>query len=59
MYASDREYLSKFALDPAVEYDERDSYEPYLADFNDEMDLDDNETILDREDLLLDGDIPE
>lgn len=58
MNASDRRYLSKFALDPAIEYRWEDLYE---LDFYDpeaeEMDPIDDENDMDADDPIPDADI--
>ena len=55
MYDSDREYLSRFTLDPALESSFEDQYGPDF--FNaDEIDPFDDENILDSENLSLKDD---
>ena len=55
MYDSDREYLSRFTLDPALEPSFEDQYGPDF--FNaDEIDPFDDENILDSENLSLKDD---
>ena len=55
MYDSDREYLSRFTLDPALESSFEDQYRPDF--FNaDEIDPFDDENILDSENLSLEDD---
>ena len=55
MYDSDREYLSRFTLDPALESSFEDLYG---SDFScpDEIAQFDDETISDSEDLILEDD---
>jgi hypothetical protein len=55
MYDSDREYLSRFTLDPALEPSFEDLYG---SDFScpDEIDQFDDENISDSEDLILEDD---
>ena len=55
MYDSDREYLSRFTLDPALEPSFEDLYGPDF--FNaDEIDPFDDENISDSENLSLEDD---
>ena len=54
MNYSDKEFLSRFSLDPATEYSFEDLYGSYFSD--DEMDPFDNEKIPDSEDLILEDD---
>ena len=55
MYDSDREYLSRFALNPEIEYSWED---PFGSDFSydDEMDPFDDESIPDAKYLILGDD---
>jgi len=58
MYDSDKKYLSRFALDPSIEYgceDLNGADFPYPCD--EEADLFDDENILDLEDSILDDDV--
>jgi hypothetical protein len=50
MYDSDRKYLSRFALDPAMEYGGEDRFESDF--FDDEMDLSDYDGLADGEDSI-------
>ena len=57
MNASDRQYLARFALDPAMEYRWEDLYGfdfPYS--YYDEMDPFDDENILDAKDTIPEND---
>jgi hypothetical protein len=55
MYDSDRQYLSRFTLDPALEPSFEDQYGPDF--FNaDEIDPFDDENILESENLSLEDD---
>ena len=54
MNDSDREYLSRFSLDPAIEYSFEDLYASYFSD--DELDPFDDETISDAEDSIPEDD---
>ena len=54
MNASDREYLSRFSLDPAIENTFEDLYGSYFSD--DEIDPFDDETISDAEDSIPEDD---
>jgi len=55
MYDSDREYLSRFTLDPALESSFEDLYGSHLS-YDDEIDPFDDENISDSEDLILEDD---
>ena len=55
MYDSDREYLSRFTLDPALEPSFEDLYGSDFS-YDDEINPFDNENIPDSEDLILDDD---
>jgi len=61
MYDSDREYLSRFALDPSIEYGGEDLF---VFDFSDDLSRDDeiesfdDENILDTEDDPPEDDFP-
>jgi hypothetical protein len=55
MNDSDKEFLSRFSLDPATEYSFEDLYGSYFSD-DDEIDPFENEKIPDSEDLILDDD---
>jgi hypothetical protein len=57
MYDSDREYLSRFTLDPALEPSFEDLYgsDLFYAD-EDERDPFDDENISDSEDVILEDD---
>ena len=54
MNNSDREYLSRFSLDPAIEYSFEDLYGSCFSD--DEIDPFDDETISDAEDSIPEDD---
>jgi len=55
MYDSDRQYLSRFTLDPATESSFEDLYGSDFS-YDDEINPFDNENIPDSEDLILDDD---
>ena len=55
MNYSDKEFLSRFSLDPGTEYSFEDIDGSYFSD-DDEMDPFDNEKIPDSEDLILEDD---
>ena len=59
MYDSDRQYFSRFALDPDAEYGDEDlsgiEFFPYVS-CDDDMDLSDSEN-LDSNDLILEDDL--
>jgi hypothetical protein len=55
MYDSDREYLSRFTLDPALEPSFEDLYGSDCS-YPDEIDQFDDENISDSEDLILEDD---
>ena len=55
MYDSDREYLSRFTLDPALESSFEDLYGSDFS-YDDEINPFDIENIPDSEDLILDDD---
>jgi len=52
---SDKKYLSRFALDPAIEYGCEDQY-GFDFSYDDEMDPFDDENILDAEDAIPEDD---
>jgi hypothetical protein len=54
MNDSDREYLSRFSLDPSIENTFEDLYGSYFSD--DEIDPFDDETISDVEDSIPEDD---
>jgi hypothetical protein len=55
MYDSDRKYLSRFSLDPAIEFGFEDLYGSDFS-YDDEIDPVDDENISDSEDLILEDD---
>jgi hypothetical protein len=55
MNESDREYLSRFTLDPSIENSFEDLYGSNLSD-DDGVDSFDNDNLLDAEDLTLEDD---
>jgi hypothetical protein len=55
MYDSDRQYLSRFTLDPATESSFEDLYGSDFS-YDDEINPFDTENIPDSEDLILDDD---
>ena len=55
MYDSDREYLSRFTLDPALEPSLEDLYGSDFS-YPDDIDQFDEENISDSEDLILEDD---
>jgi hypothetical protein len=55
MYDSDREYLSRFTLDPALEPSFEDLYGSDFS-YADDTDQFDEENISDSEDLILEDD---
>ena len=55
MYDSDRQYLSRFTLDPATESSFEDLYGSDFS-YDDEINPFDNENIPDSEDLIPDDD---
>jgi len=55
MYDSDRQYLSRFTLDPATESSFEDLYGSDSS-YDDEINPFDTENIPDLEDLILDDD---
>lgn len=60
MYDSDKKYLSRFALDPDIEYGSEDSYGTDFSDygkFDNDLDPLDCEN-LDNENLILEDDFP-
>ena len=59
MYDSDMQYLSRFALDPEIEYGSEDVYATDLSDLvNNDNDLDPfNDENLDMQDLILENDM--
>lgn len=58
MYDSDRHYLSRFELDPNIEFQWEDLYGSDISDEfdDDEMDTYDHENILDAEDTIPEDD---
>jgi hypothetical protein len=56
MNASDRQYLARFALDPATEYDLEDLFGSDLS-YDGEMDLFDVQNKLNAKDSILEDDI--
>ena len=56
MYESDREYLSKFSLDPEIEYSFEELYGFDFSYDEEEMNPLDDENISDAEDSSLDDD---
>jgi hypothetical protein len=55
MYDSDRKYLSRFSLDPAIEYGCEDLSGSDFS-YDDEMDPFDDENILDAQDSIPEDD---
>ena len=55
MYDSDREYLSRFALDPETEYGFEDLYGSDFS-YEEPMNPSDDENSEDSEDLILEDD---
>ena len=55
MYDSDRQYLARFTLDPAIESSFEDLYGSDFS-YDDEINPFENENIPDSEDLILDDD---
>jgi hypothetical protein len=55
MYDSDREYLSRFSLDPETEYSLEDLYGAVLS-CEEQINPSDDENIPDSDDLILEDD---
>ena len=55
MNESDREFLSRFSLDPVIEYSFEDLYGSYFSD-DDEIDPFDDKKISDSKDLIPEDD---